>query len=158
MKWLGHVRCTGDAGNTCIIVGNPEREPTIWKDIGIGERITLKWIFMKECWRLWNGFVLLWTTSLLLWTLKWTFIFDLRWHFLGLLGVSELLKACKLMCHRRCALECFGSWNRPLFHKQCRSWCLYTQFKQGSTTRDHLKIPSARRVARSKFIQTTHEP
>jgi hypothetical protein len=42
MKTLGHVRCTGDERNTCMIVGHPEREPTIWKNLGIGERITLK--------------------------------------------------------------------------------------------------------------------
>lgn len=98
--------------------------------------------------------VLLWTSATFLWALKWTFIFDLRWHFREMLGVCELLKACQLMCCRRYAPECFGNWNRPLFHKQCRSWCLYTQFKQGSTTKNHLKIPSARRVAWSKFIMT----
>jgi hypothetical protein len=34
------VSSTGNKGNSCIIVGNPEKEPTIWKDLGIVERIT----------------------------------------------------------------------------------------------------------------------
>jgi len=95
----------------------------------------IEWVLEVMEWMSCCGPVLM-----LLWALKWTFIFDLRWHVCELLGVCELLKACQLMCCRRYALEGFGNWNRPLFHKQCRSWCLYTQLNRGLQLRTTSKF------------------
>ena len=53
---ITHILCTGcakikkknNSGAKGLIAGIPEREPTIRKDLGIGERITLKLILVKE--------------------------------------------------------------------------------------------------------------
>jgi hypothetical protein len=57
MIWAGHVALVGEMKDAYeILVGNREWEKHS-EDLGVDERIILKWMLGKQCWRVWIEFI-----------------------------------------------------------------------------------------------------